>query len=75
MDFKGTKPIVRYSKDKYMQIELNKRAYVMALNHPRLGNQRVDTSTVLGLLCNGDGIQAFETRNTIYVLDSFDIPE
>lgn len=75
MNFKGDKPIVRYYKDTHMQIELNQRAYVMALNHPRLGNQRVDTSKVLELFCTVDGIVAFETRNTIYVLDNFRIPE
>lgn len=46
-------------------VEVNKRSYVRALNHPRLGNCDVHTSLVKHI--NPDG--SFETLNTIYKPD------
>lgn len=73
MNFKNGKPVVRYNQPLY--IVLNDNADVIALDHPFLGNQRVYTSRVLEIFTTGGGIQAFETRNTNYVLDTYVIPE
>ena len=78
MNFYSGKPIVQYNRKVEFgrfKIELGKRAYVFAVNHPRLGEQDVDTSQVIEIFTTGDGIQAFETLNTVYVLDTYVIPE
>lgn len=75
MNFKNGKQIVRYNAGESVFIELGKRAAVYALDHPRLGEQYVFTSEVTEIFTTGDGIQAFETLNTIYKLDSYMIPE
>lgn len=78
MDLKNGKPIVRYNANtRYddLYIELGKRGYVYALDHPRLGRQDVHTSQVLEIFTTHDGIQAFETLYTNYVLDTYVIPE
>ena len=62
------KPIVLYTFDTRYgtpYVELNKRSYVRALNHPRLGNCDVHTSLVQRMDLDG----TFETLNTIYKPD------
>lgn len=75
MNFKGDKPVVRYFTIGDSFIELNQRASVIALDHPILGRELVSTSKVIGIIRNNEGVQAFETLNTIYVLDTYDISE
>ena len=78
MNFYNGKPIVQYNRNtryRGFNVELGKCAYVFAVNHPRLGSQDVDTSPLLEIFTTGDGIQAFETINSIYVLDTYEIPE
>jgi len=38
-------------------------------NHPKLGNQRVKTSSILGMEFDEHGTTLVETRNTVYVVD------
>jgi len=47
-------------------------------NHPKLGNQRVRTSSILGMEFDEHGTTLVETRNTVYMVDLKewrDIPE
>lgn len=76
MNFYSGKPIVRYDKNRIPPyVELNDRADVYALDHPLLGSTWVSTSKVREIFYSGSEIQAFETTNTIYVLDTYVIPE
>ena len=62
------KPVVHYIKDDWAYIRLGYRASVYALDHPRLGEQAVDTSAVLSIDTDEAGdIIGFETFNTKYV--------
>ena len=59
------KPTVLYTMDTVYgspRINVGGRAYVRALNHPRLGNCDAHTSIVLKTFDDG----SFETLNTIY---------
>lgn len=38
-------------------------------NHPKLGNQRVRTSSILGMEFDEHGTTLVETRNTVYMVD------
>ena len=38
-------------------------------NHPKLGNQRVKTSSILGMEFDEHGTTLVETRNTVYMVD------
>ena len=51
-------------------IEVGSNAHVYALNHPKLGTQRVVTSTVIDVKDDENipgGVSEFETLNTRYV--------
>lgn len=64
------KPIVFYSGEPTFHIsEHGEYASVYALNHPRLGQQRVTTSIVLSKQDNG-----FETLNTLYRKNTWPFP-
>ncbi len=56
------KPVVHYIIKADTYIEEGKRAWVYALDHPRLGQMQVDTSPVIKINENGE----FETLNTVY---------
>lgn len=56
------KPVVNYRKSEYDFISVGRSAWVYALNHPRLGELEVRTSTVQSISEDG----TFETLNTIY---------
>ena len=63
------KPIVYFSYLGFA-IEVGSNAYVYALNHPKLGTQRVITSTVIDVKDDENipgGVSEFETLNTRYV--------
>ena len=65
-----TKPIVYFSNHFGFGIEVGGNAYVYALNHPKLGTQRVITSTVVEVKKDDNvpgGTAEFETLNTRYV--------
>ena len=65
-----TKPIVYFSNHFGFGIEVGGNAYVYALNHPKLGTQRVVTSTVIDVKDDENipgGTAEFETLNTRYV--------
>ena len=38
-------------------------------NHPKIGNQRVRTSSILGMEFDEHGTTLVETRNTVYMVD------
>ena len=38
-------------------------------NHPKLGNQRIRTSTIQGMTFDEDGTTLVETRNTVYLIE------
>ena len=64
------KPIVYFSKHFGFGIEVGGNAHVYALNHPKLGTQRVITSTVIEVKEDKNipgGTAEFETLNTRYV--------
>ena len=64
-----TKPIVYFSYLGFA-VEVGSNAYVYALNHPKLGTQRVITSTVIEVKEDDNipgGTAEFETLNTRYV--------
>lgn len=64
------KPIVFYSGDPvFRTTEHGEYAVVYALNHPRLGQQTVQTSLVLSKEDNG-----FETINTLYRKNTWPFP-
>ena len=51
-------------------IEVGSNAHIYALNHPKLGTQRVITSTVIDVKDDKNipgGVSEFETLNTRYV--------
>jgi len=60
---KGLKPVVHYDKTRPVYIKLGSLASVYALDHPRLGEQDVYTSTVIRY---DEATGVFETRNTVY---------
>ena len=63
------KPIVYFSYLGFT-IEVGSSAHVYALNHPKLGTQRVVTSTVIDVKKDENirgGVSEFETLNTRYV--------
>ena len=65
-----TKQIVYFSNHFGFGIEVGGNAYVYALNHPKLGTQRVITSTVIEVKEDENipgGVSEFETLNTRYV--------
>ena len=64
------KPIVCFSNHFGFGIEVGGNAHVYALNHPKLGTQRVITSTVTDVKKDDNtpgGVSEFETLNTRYV--------
>ena len=64
-----TKPIVYFSYLGFA-IEVGGSAHIYALNHPKLGTQRVTTSTVIEVKKDDNipgGTAEFETLNTRYV--------
>ena len=63
------KPIVYFSYLGFT-VDVGSNAYVYALNHPKLGTQRVITSTVIDVKKDENtpgGVSEFETLNTRYV--------
>ena len=65
-----TKPIVYFSNHFGFGIEVGSNAYVYALNHPKLGTQRVITSVVVEVKEDNNipgGVSEFETLNTRYI--------
>ena len=63
------KPIVYFSYIGFT-IDVGSNAHVYALNHPKLGTQRVITSTVIDVKDDENipgGVSEFETLNTRYV--------
>ena len=63
------KPIVYFSYLGFT-VDVGSNAHVYALNHPKLGTQRVITSTVVEVKKDGTipgGVSEFETLNTRYV--------
>ena len=63
------KPIVYFSYLGFT-VDVGSNAYVYALNHPKLGTQRVITSTVIDVKDDENipgGVSEFETLNTRYV--------
>ena len=63
------KPVVYFSYIGFA-IDVGSNAHVYALNHPKLGTQRVITSTVIEVKDNDNvhgGVSEFETLNTRYV--------
>ena len=63
------KPIVYFSYIGFT-VDVGSNAYVYALNHPKLGTQRVITSTVIYVKKDDNvpgGVSEFETLNTRYV--------
>ena len=63
------KPIVYFSYLGFT-VDVGSNAYVYALNHPKLGTQRVVTSTVIDVKDDENipgGVSEFETLNTRYV--------
>ncbi len=64
------KPVVYFSNHLGFTINVGSNARVYALNHPKLGTQRVITSTIIGVKEDDDvpgGVSEFETLNTRYV--------
>ena len=64
-----TKPIVYFSYIGFT-VDVGSNAHVYALNHPKLGTQRVITSTVIDVKDDENipgGVSEFETLNTRYV--------
>lgn len=64
------KPTVYFSNHLGFAIRAGSNAHVYALNHPKLGTQRVITSTVIEVKEDDDvpgGVSEFETLNTRYV--------
>ena len=64
-----TKPIVYFSYLGFT-VDVGSNAHVYALNHPKLGTQRVITSTVIEVKKDDNtpgGTAEFETLNTRYV--------
>ena len=64
------KPIVYFSNHFGFGIEVGGNAHIYALNHPKLGTQRVVTSTVIDVKDDENipgGVSEFETLNTRYV--------
>ena len=64
-----TKPIVYFSYLGFA-VEVGSNAYVYALNHPKLGTQRVITSTIIEVKKDDTipgSVSEFETLNTRYV--------
>ena len=64
-----TKPIVYFSYLGFA-IEVGSNAHVYALNHPKLGTQRVITSVVIDVKDDDNipgGVSEFETLNTRYI--------
>ena len=64
------KPVVYFSNHFGFGIEVGGNAYVYALNHPKLGTQRVITSAVIEVKKDENirgGVSEFETLNTRYV--------
>lgn len=57
------KPTVHYVRDSLHRLN-DKQVTVLALDHPRLGYERIITSQMVTLI-NEDG--SFETLNTFYV--------
>lgn len=65
-----TKPIVYFSNHFGFGIEVGGSAHIYALNHPKLGTQRVITSTVIEVKEDDNipgGTVEFETLNTRYI--------
>ena len=63
------KPIVYFSYIGFT-VDVGSNAHVYALNHPKLGTQRVITSTVIDVKDDENipgGVSEFETLNTRYV--------
>ena len=63
------KPVVCFSHIGFT-IDVGSSAHVYALNHPKLGKQRVVTSTVIDVKDDENipgGVSEFETLNTRYV--------
>ena len=63
------KPIVYFSYLGFT-VDVGSNAHVYALNHPKLGTQRVITSSVIEMKKDDNipgGTAAFETLNTRYV--------
>ena len=63
------KPIVYFSYIGFT-VDVGGNAHVYALNHPKLGTQRVITSTVIDVKDDKNipgGVSEFETLNTRYV--------
>ena len=63
------KPIVYFSYLGFT-VDVGSNAHVYALNHPKLGTQRVITSTVIDVKDDENipgGVSEFETLNTRYV--------
>ena len=73
------KPVVYFSNHFGFVIKVGSSARIYALNHPKLGTQRVITSTVIEVKKDDNipgGISEFETLNTRYVfLDMYDADE
>ena len=64
------KPVVYFSNHFGFGIEVGGNANVYALKHPKLGTQRVITSTVIDVKDDENipgGVSEFETLNTRYV--------
>ena len=64
-----SEPIVYFSYPGFT-VEVGSNAYVYALNHPKLGTQRVITSTVIEVKKDDNipgSVSEFETLNTRYV--------
>ena len=64
-----TKPIVYFSYLGFA-VEVGSNAHVYALNHPKLGTQRVITSAVIDVKKDDNipgGTAEFETLNTRYI--------
>ena len=63
------KPIVYFSCLGFT-VDVGSNAHIYALNHPKLGTQRVITSTVIDVKDDENipgGVSEFETLNTRYV--------
>ena len=63
------KPIVYFSYIGFT-VDVGGNAHVYALNHPKLGTQRVITSTVIDVKDDKNipgGVSEFETLNTRYI--------
>ena len=63
------KPVVYFSYIGFT-VDVGSNAYVCVLNHPKLGTQRVITSTVIEVKKDNNipgGVSEFETLNTRYV--------